>query len=190
MKFLSVFLGFLMLYTGALKADSSKNADIYSFSLPGLSGKGIDLSEFKGKVLLFVNTASHCGFTGQYAGLQKLHEQFSDKGLVVIGVPSDSFKQEFHDEKEVASFCKMNYGVKFAMTKILPVTGDKAHPLYKYLSEKAPASDRGKEVKWNFEKFLVDHQGVPRFHYSSQTKPDSKQFVSSVKELLENSKKS
>ena len=113
-----------------------------------------------------------------------------EQGLVVIGIPSDSFKQEFDDEKEVASFCKMNYGVKFAMTKILPVTGEKAHPIYKYLSEKAPASDRGKQVKWNFEKFLVDHKGEPKFHYSSQTKPDSQEFITSVKDLLAGSKKS
>ena len=139
---------------------------LYDFSAETLDGQPAPLREYQGKVVLIVNTASKCGFTGQYAGLEALYRKYRDRGLVVLGFPCNQFgKQEPGDAAEIASFCSLTYDVDFPMMKKIEVNGPKAHPLYAYL-KKAKKGFLGSEgIKWNFTKFLVDRQGqvVGRF---------------------------
>lgn len=185
-----LLLGFFMasatMAFGQKAQNSKTSSEFYRFELPGLTGQSIAMKDFAGKVVLVSNTASHCGYTKQYKGLQKLHETYHDKGLVVIGVPSNSFKQEFKDEKEVANFCEMNYGVKFKMAKILAVKGPDAHPVFRYLTENSSVGKQAaaKEIQWNFEKFLVDRKGQVRYRFASKTEPGSPEFIQAVKKLL------
>lgn len=158
-------------------------AEFYQYKLPGIDGKPIDLSSFQGRVVMVVNTASQCGYTDQYAGLQKLHDEFAAKGLTIIGVPSRSFKQEYKDEAKVAKFCKMRYGVSFPLTKILAVKGGNAHPLFHHLIAQAPQR-QGEAVKWNFEKFLVSRQGQVKARFPSKIEPTSDQVRDALQKLL------
>lgn len=146
--------------------------DIYQFQARRLNGQSADLSAYKGQVLLIVNTASQCGLTPQYEGLQKLYEQFRDDGFAVLGFPCNQFgEQEPGTSGEIASFCQANYGVTFDMFEKIQVNGPDAHPLYDYLKKQAPASDGPAEaggddsIQWNFTKFLIDREGrvVRRF---------------------------
>jgi glutathione peroxidase len=139
---------------------------IYDFEALSIDGKPAHLSTQRGKVLLVVNTASKCGFTPQFAGLEALWEEYRDKGLVVLGFPSNQFgSQDPGTNDEIASFCQLNYGVKFPMMSKVDVNGDKAHPLWKWLTAEAPGILGTKAIKWNFTKFLVgkDGQVVKRF---------------------------
>jgi glutathione peroxidase len=139
---------------------------IYDFEALSIDGKPAHLSTQRGKVLLIVNTASKCGFTPQFAGLEALWEEYRDKGLVVLGFPSNQFgSQDPGTNDEIASFCQLNYGVKFPMMSKVDVNGDKAHPLWKWLTTEAPGILGTKAIKWNFTKFLVgkDGQVVKRF---------------------------
>ena len=125
-----------------------------------LSGEEIDLSRYKGKVLVIVNTASKCGFTNQYAGLEELYEKYKDKGLEILGFPCNQFGgQEPGSEEEIANFCQKNYGVDFQMFEKVDVNGSDAHPLYKFLTHEAPGALKTEAIKWNFTKFLVDKNG-------------------------------
>ncbi len=148
---------------------------LHDFSATGIDGTEVDLGDYEGKVVLVVNTASKCGFTPQYQGLQALHEEFADQGLVVLGFPCDQFgHQEPGDEDEIQEFCQLNYGVSFPLFAKVEVNGDDAHPLYKWLrSEKGGML--GDRIKWNFTKFLVDRTGRPVKRYGSTTKPESLQ---------------
>ena len=145
---------------------------LYDFSATKLTGGDLDLSEFQGKAVLVVNTASKCGFTPQYEGLEKLYEEYQDQGLVILGFPCDQFgHQEPGDEEEIEAFCQLNYGVKFPMFAKIEVNGDGAHPLYQWLkSEKGGIA--GSKIKWNFTKFLVDPEGKVVDRYASTTKPE------------------
>jgi glutathione peroxidase len=142
------------------------------FSATSLEGAPVDFSAYAGKVVLVVNTASKCGFTPQYEGLQKLHEQYADQGLVVVGFPCDQFgHQEPGTEDEIGQFCQRNYGVSFPMMSKIDVNGDDAHPLYKWLkSEKSGLL--GGNIKWNFTKYLVGRDGQVIDRYASTTKPE------------------
>lgn len=147
---------------------------IYDFTAKSIDGKDISLSEYKGKVLLIVNVASKCGFTPQYEGLEKLYRKYKDKGLVILGFPCNQFgKQEPGTEEEIAEFCKVNYGVTFPMFSKIDVNGENAHPLYKYLKQKAPGILSTQDIKWNFTKFLVDREGNVVTRYAPATTPDS-----------------
>lgn len=139
---------------------------VHEFSAKSLSGDPVNLSSYKGKVLVIVNTASKCGFTPQYEGLQKLYAKYKDKGLTVLGFPCNQFgAQEPGPESEIATFCQKNYGVDFPMFEKIDVNGDSAHPLYKFLTSEAPGALNTEAIKWNFTKFLVDKDGhvVKRF---------------------------
>lgn len=156
---------------------------VYEYSFPPLTGNTpINLSDYKGKVLLIVNTASKCGFTGQYKGLEKLYTDYKGEGLVIIGIPSNDFGgQEPGSEKEIAQFCEMNYGVSFPMAAKQVVSGDDAHPFYYFARETlgylaAP--------KWNFHKYLIGRDGILVDHFHSTTAPDSERLVNAVKEQL------
>jgi glutathione peroxidase len=146
---------------------------IGDFDARTIDGKTVKLSAFKGKVLLIVNTASACGFTPQFGGLEKLWEQYKDQGLVVLGFPSNEFgSQDPGSNDEIASFCQVNYGVSFPMMAKIEVNGGGAHPLYKWLTKEAPGFLGTQGIKWNFTKFLVDPEGNVVKRYGSTTKPE------------------
>jgi glutathione peroxidase len=147
---------------------------LYDFSAKALSGEEVSLAEFRGKVLLIVNTASKCGFTSQYAGLEKLHEDFGPRGFAVLGFPCNQFgQQEPGTADEIQKFCSLTYGVRFPIFAKIDVNGENAHPLYKYL-KKAKSGMLGSEaIKWNFTKFLIDRSGMVIGRYASMTKPEA-----------------
>ena len=145
---------------------------IYDFSATAIDGTERPLSDYEGKVVLITNTASKCGFTPQYAGLESLYEQYQEQGLVVLGFPCDQFgNQEPGDEEEIEQFCSLNYGVSFPMFAKVEVNGSDAHPLYQWLrSEKSGAL--GNRIKWNFTKFLIGRDGRVIGRYAPSTKPE------------------
>ncbi len=132
------------------------------------------MADYAGKVLLIVNTASHCGFTPQYAALEALYQRYRERGLVVLGFPCNQFgSQEPGEAEEIASFCQKNYGVSFPMFAKIEVNGNEAHPLYQYLKKAAPGLLGSEGIKWNFTKFLVDRQGEVVERYAPATAPES-----------------
>jgi len=146
---------------------------VYDFSAKTLEGDEIPLSNFRGQVLLIVNTASKCGFTPQYEGLEKLYEKLHGEGLTVLGFPCNQFgSQEPGSESEIGAFCQKNYGVSFPMFAKIDVNGDNAHPLYKYLKKEEKGVLGTQAIKWNFTKFLIDKDGNPVERYGSTTKPE------------------
>ncbi|MEL7371126.1 MAG: glutathione peroxidase [Myxococcota bacterium] len=133
---------------------------IYDHKVESKSGEEVSLKTYEGKVLLIVNTASQCGFTPQYAGLQKLHEDLADRGLQVLGFPCNQFgRQEPGDNDQIQSFCQVNYGVSFPIFGKLRVNGNDAHPLFRFLKKQAKGLLGTEAIKWNFTKFLIDRQG-------------------------------
>jgi len=146
---------------------------LYDFSLKALDGSDFNLTSLKGKVMLIVNTASKCGFTGQYAGLEQLHRQYGDKGLLIIGVPCNQFaNQEPGSSSEIAEFCKLTYDVSFPLMAKVDVNGKNADPLFVWLKKQAPGT-LGSSVKWNFTKFLVQKDGRTVKRYAPTVEPDS-----------------
>jgi glutathione peroxidase len=149
-----------------------------------LKGESVDLAGYRGKALLIVNTASKCGFTPQYEGLQTLHEQYSDRGLVVIGFPSNDFgSQEPGSAEEIATFCTKNYGVSFPMMAKVHAKGPDKAPIYRALTEQTADGIRGK-VRWNFTKFLVDPEGNVVARFGSSVKPTSKKLTAAIEAAL------
>src|SRR6218665_3714699 len=145
---------------------------VYDFTAETIDGQPAPLSEYKGKVLLIVNTASKCGFTPQFEGLEKLWKDYGDKGLVVLGFPCNQFgSQDPGANSEIASFCQLNYGVSFPMMEKIDVNGAKAHPLYQWLTAEAPGLLGSKAIKWNFTKFLVGRDGRVIRRYAPQDLP-------------------
>jgi len=146
---------------------------IYDFWAYSIEGKRADLSTQRGKVLLIVNTASECGFTPQFAGLEKLWEDYRDRGLVVVGFPSNQFgAQDPGSNDEIASFCQLNYGVSFPMMSKVDVNGEQAHPLWQWITGEAPGLLGSKAIKWNFTKFLVDKNGRVIKRYAPTDTPE------------------
>ncbi|PCI24924.1 MAG: glutathione peroxidase [SAR324 cluster bacterium] len=149
-------------------------SDIYNFTCTMSNGEEKAFSNFRGKVLLIVNTASKCGFTPQFEGLEKLYLQYSEQGLEVLGFPCNQFKkQDPGTDKEIVEFCRLNYGVSFQMFSKIEVNGENTHPLYEFLKKQAPGALGSKGIKWNFTKFLVDREGNVLRRYASLTKPES-----------------
>jgi glutathione peroxidase len=156
---------------------------VYDFRAKSLDGKDIDLKQFKGKVLLIVNTASECGFTPQYKGLEAVYEQFRDKGVEVLGFPCNQFgAQEPGSNAEIGTFCERNYGVTFPLFDKIDVNGDTAHPLFKHLKSEAPGLMGTEAIKWNFTKFLVRKDGRVYKRYAPQTEP--KELMKDIEKLL------
>jgi glutathione peroxidase len=146
---------------------------VYDFSAQTIDGKTRKLSDYKGKVLLVVNTASKCGFTPQYKGLEQVYEKFKDRGFAVLGFPCNQFgAQEPGPESEIAEFCEMNYGVNFPMFAKVDVNGDGAHPLFKYLTSSKKGLLGSEAIKWNFTKFLIGKDGSVIDRYAPTTKPE------------------
>jgi glutathione peroxidase len=169
----------LALVMGGFQAQKS----VYDYKETDIDGKPVQMSKFKGKVMLIVNTASKCGYTPQYAGLQKLYTENKDKGFVIIGFPANNFKQqEPGTNAEIKEFCTSNYDVTFPMMSKISVVGDDQEPLYKFLIENSDYPN--KPIEWNFEKFLIDRSGQVRFRFSPAEKPDSKMIAKHIAELL------
>lgn len=156
---------------------------IYDFSALDIQGTERKLSEFTGKVVLIVNTASKCGFTPQYEGLEDMYKELHEQGLEILGFPCNQFgQQEKGSETEIAGFCMKNYGVSFPMFSKIDVNGDDAHPLYSYLKKEASGILGSKGIKWNFTKFLVDQDGNVIKRYAPTTKPE--EIAEKVRQLL------
>jgi glutathione peroxidase len=146
-------------------------SEFHQFTADSLRGKPVNLSEYEGKVVLVVNTASQCGFTPQYAGLEELYQKYKDQGLVILGFPCNQFgNQEPGGADDIASTCQINYGVSFPMFAKVDVNGDQAHPLFKWLKSKLPGW-LGRPIRWNFTKFLVGRDGKPVRRFATITKP-------------------
>ena len=147
---------------------------VYDFEALTINGKSVPLSQYQGKPMLIVNTASACGFTPQFAGLEELHKTYADKGLVVLGFPCNQFgAQDKGSNDEIAEFCQLNYGVSFPMMAKIDVNGGDAHPLYQWLSSEAPGLLGTKAIKWNFTKFLVGKDGQVLKRYAPTDTPKS-----------------
>jgi glutathione peroxidase len=148
------------------------SAAIYDFTAKALDGSEVRFDRYRGQVLLVVNTASGCGFTPQYTGLEQLHEKYGDNGLAILGFPCNQFgQQEPGDSAQIAGFCQSTYGVKFQMFSKIDVNGESEHPLYRYLKEKAPGILGSEGIKWNFTKFLVDRGGNVVKRYAPNVDP-------------------
>lgn len=177
MKNIVVFLIFMLF---SFSSNSSNNT-FHDFEIESIEGSNIATSKFKGKVVLLVNTASKCGFTPQYEGLQRLYDRFKEDGLVVLGIPSNDFNQELSNDKQVKEFCEIRYGVNFPMTKISNVRGDNAHPIYKWISENVSMIGN---PKWNFHKYLIGKNGNLINWYSSMTSPLSDSLIKEIETAL------
>jgi len=157
--------------------------DLYNFSINSLQGHLINFSDFAGKVILIVNTASKCGFTPQYADLQKLHETYQNQGLVIVGFPCNQFGgQEPGEAEEIQNNCLANYGVTFPITEKVEVNGPETTPIFGFLKESLPGLLGLEDIKWNFTKFLIDPSGKPFMRYASTLKPAD--MESDIKKLL------
>jgi glutathione peroxidase len=187
MRTLIVGVGALALACGLTaraddKQEGGKVPEVLSFQMKSLDGSDANLARYKGKVVLFVNVASKCGYTPQYEGLQALYERYAKDGLVVIGVPANDFgQQEPGSDEVIAEFCKSKYGVTFPMLSKVSVKGPQITPLYQYLTSHAqPAGD----VKWNFEKFLIGRDGQILGRYPSKVKPEDPKLTEAIEAAL------
>tara|TARA_Y100001970_G_scaffold81274_1_gene103039 strand:+ start:1175 stop:1720 length:546 start_codon:yes stop_codon:yes gene_type:complete len=179
MKKIIFILVMLSFFTTNSKSSYKKLA--YDFSFKDLDGSVIKLSDYKNNVLLVTNVASRCGFTSQYEDLQNVWERYGKKGLVVIGVPSNSFNQELGSNKEVKNFCEAKFGISFPMMQIVEVKGESAHPFYIWAKK-----NHGKAAipKWNFHKIIIGKDGKVFDTFSAMTNPKSKKFISSIETAL------
>ncbi len=172
---------------GILPISKSSNhsvQSIYDIAIENLNGKTVSLKDFKGKKILFVNVASKCAFTPQYKSLQELHEKFKDQ-LIIIGVPCNQFgNQEKGSSQEIEEFCEINYGVSFLMLKKMNVRGDDAHPLYNWLTNSDLNGRKDSDVKWNFQKYLIDENGQLIDKFLTTTKVSSKRFQKHLKVVI------
>lgn len=158
-------------------------SEFYSYNIKTLQNSVLNFADLKGKAVLIVNTATRCGLTPQLTDLQKLHQTYGKKGLVILGVPSNSFKQEDKDGEILANFCQKNFGVEFTMLELSQVTGKKRIPLYDFLIKNSKSPDT--EISWNFEKFLVDCQGRVSNRFAPQTSPLADEVMSAISTALE-----
>ena len=161
---------------------SAATNTVHQFSAPDIQGREVSLGDYAGQVLLIVNTASKCGLTPQYEGLEKLYRDYKDRGLVILGFPCNQFGgQEAGSEEEISEFCEINYGVSFPMFSKVEVNGKGAHPIFKYL-KKSCGGFLTSGIKWNFTKFLVDRQGQPVERFAPTTTPEK--IVPAIEKLL------
>jgi glutathione peroxidase len=179
---IAAIIGHTMVSSGQ---ESMKSSSIYDLKLKSIDGQRLELSKYKGKVLLIVNVASECGMTPQYAGLQALHEKYHDQGLAILGVPCNQFGgQEPGSEKEIKEFCKTNYQVEFDMFSKINTKGEDADPLYKMLTAAQSKTVKPGPVSWNFEKFLISRQGSVLARFDSGTEPDSPEILEAISNAL------
>jgi len=187
---LAAVLAFAPAVLAADKGNESAKGDskvpaVLNYKMKSLDGKDADLSQYQGKVLLVVNVASQCGYTPQYEALEKLHEKYADKGLVVLGVPANEFKhQEPGSNEEIAKFCSSKYGVKFPMLSKVVVKGEGITPLYQYLTSKETDPKFHGDIKWNFTKFLIGRDGEVVARFEPKVKPDSEEVTKAIEAEL------
>ena len=179
MKKLITILIFMFFFNNYVKANYDKV--FYDFKIKSISGESINLSKYKNKVILVVNTASYCGFTKQYSDLQELWQKYKSKGLVVLGIPSNTFNQEKNLDSEVKKFCEVNFDIDFPLTTITDVKGKNAHEIYKWAEK-----NYGKSAipKWNFYKILINKEGKIEDTYSSFTNPNSDKILKKIEKIL------
>ena len=179
-KKLLVGLTIFMLFFKNVSAGNYEKV-FYDFKIESISGEIIDFNEYRNKVVLVVNTASYCGFTKQYGELQELWDQYKSKGLIVLGVPSNSFNQEKKNNEDVKKFCEVNFNISFPLSNITDVKGENVHELFKWA-----ADNHGKSAipKWNFYKILINKKGKVEDTYSSFTKPMSNKIINKIESIL------
>jgi glutathione peroxidase len=177
--FLTLSVVFVAVLAGA-QAQS-----IYNFTMKSIDGEPVSLKSYSGKVVMVVNVASKCGFTPQYAGLEKLYEKYKDRGFVIVGVPANNFaQQEPGTNEEIKKFCSNKYNVTFPMMSKVSVLGDDETPLYRFLTDKSANPQVGGDIKWNFTKFLFDRNGKPVARFEPAVTPDSPQVQSAIETAL------
>jgi glutathione peroxidase len=175
----------LMLLGMVFSAMAFAASSVYDFTLNSIDGSPTPLSSFKGKVVLLVNVASKCGYTPQYAGLEKLYETYKDRGFVIVGVPANNFgAQEPGTNEEIKTFCSRTYNVTFPMMSKVSVKGADKTPLYQYLTDASINPKTAGEIKWNFTKFLVDKNGNIAARFESAVTPDSAEMVKAIEQAL------
>jgi glutathione peroxidase len=161
-------------------------ASVYDFTLKDIDGNDVKLDKYRGSVVMIVNTASRCGYTPQYEGLQKIYEKYKDRGFIVLGFPANNFMgQEPGTEKEIKEFCTLKYKVTFPMFSKISVTGSDQHPLYSFLTNKKTNPDFGGDISWNFNKFLIGRDGKVAGRFGSKDKPEDPQVTNAIENLLE-----
>ncbi|TDD97977.1 glutathione peroxidase [Flavobacterium cellulosilyticum] len=187
-KIISITCGLFLFIGIQSQAQTDKNKNkmekqtIYQFKVEDLSGETFDFASLKGKKIMIVNTASKCGFTPQYKDLEVLYKDYHDKGFVIIGFPANNFgKQEPGSNEDIASFCQLNYGVSFPMMSKISVKGDDMNPIYQFLTQKAKNGVEDSEVKWNFQKYLINEKGELVKVYYSKTLPTDPEIVNWIK---------
>jgi glutathione peroxidase len=169
----------------AAQTTGGKVAPVLNFTMNNITGQPVNLSKYQGKVVLIVNTASECGYTYQYEGLQKLHKKYAAQGLTILGFPSNDFgAQEPGSNSEIQQFCKSNYGVEFDMFSKVPVLGRSKVPLYEHLTSRTTNPKFAGEIEWNFEKFLIGRDGEILGRFPSAIEPESKQMTSAIEAAL------
>jgi glutathione peroxidase len=166
-------------------AEAASPKSVLDFKMRDIDGKDVNLKQYKGKVLLLVNVASKCGYTPQYEGLEAVYEKYKDKGFVTLGFPANNFNgQEPGTEAEIKEFCTSKFGVTFPMFAKISVKGDDQDPLYKFLTSKETDPEFGGEIKWNFNKFLVDRHGKVVARFEPKVKPDSPEVTAAIEKYL------
>jgi len=183
----SLMMTMLLLTTGCMAQQKEIAVkSLYEIEVNTIAGEPVKIGQYQGKVLLIVNTASKCGFTKQYDGLQKLYEKYADQGLEVLGFPSNDFlKQEPGSNEEIAEFCKLNYGVTFPMFEKIVVKGKGQHPLYAYLTSEEANPEFSGKISWNFNKFLISRDGKIVNRFGSRTEPDDAELTEAIEAELE-----
>ena len=170
----------------ALMISAKGDKTIYDFTVTSIEGEEVSLSQYRGKVVLIVNVASKCGYTSQYEDLQKLYEEYKDRGFVILGFPANDFMgQEPGSDEEIQSFCKKNFGVTFPMFSKISVKGDDQAELYRYLTDKSQNGVVDGKVKWNFQKYLIDQSGRPVKKFKPGVKPYDDELITELTDLLE-----
>ena len=185
-KWLAIGLAMGWLGAGAGAQEGTSMNSLYDFEMKDIDGREVPLSDFRGKVLLVVNVASKCGFTKQYAGLEKLYQAHADRGFAVLGFPANNFMgQEPGTEAEIKSFCTLTYGVTFPMFAKISVKGKTIHPLYAYLTDEKLHPGAGGPISWNFNKFLIGRDGAVLAHFGSRTAPDDPELAAAIETALQ-----
>ena len=182
LKKIKLFLLIFMISLFGNNSNANYDKLAYDFNFKDLDGSNLNLSEYKGKVIVVVNVASQCGFTSQYEDMQKIWDKYQSKGLVLLGIPSNDFgKQEPGSNKDIKNFCEAKFGITFPMTEKVSVKGNNAHPFYVWAKE-----NHGKSAipKWNFHKIIIDKKGKIYTTFSSITSPSSKKFIKIIEELI------
>lgn len=180
----AVFFGFGVSTTPE-QPDIALGASVYDFKMKDIDGKDVKLKQYKGKVVMIVNTASKCGYTPQYEGLEAIYKKYKDQGFVVLGFPANNFRgQEPGTDKEIKEFCTLKYNVSFPMFSKISVKGDDQHPLYKYLTDKATNPEFGGDITWNFNKFLIGKDGKIIARYETKMKPDDATVTAEIEKQI------